>query len=201
MPSDEEYKLAQHIQLNKRVKHASQKYERQEGEEELKPITLDLSKYASPLASLECDGAVFDDLDKPYGDAVSEKGIAVMKLVEKVTAASEIRDRKERDIVMLRAKVNQYKRDFELLNSRMLQDKTDLFDQLELLRKENEALKDLVVMREKFENNAAKRAFSSIKEKIIPSKTNDNNVKHLKRSRTLNQSEGRSFKRTLTAIF
>merc|ERR1719343_1268022 len=85
--------------------------------------------------------SVFDDMDGSYGDAVSQKGIAVMKLVETVTVASEARDQQEKDLMILRAKVEQYKDDFERLNERLVQDKVELFEQMEELRRENEMLR------------------------------------------------------------
>lgn len=84
---------------------------------------------------------LWDDLEYPYGDAVSEKGIAVMKLVEKISTVSEAKERNERDIRLLRAKLNQYKIDFRKLNERLVQDKFALFEELEKLRSENQTLR------------------------------------------------------------
>merc|ERR1719433_130739 len=95
--------------------------------------------------------SVFDDMDGSYGDAVSQKGIAVMKLVETVTVASEARDQQEKDLMILRAKVEQYKDDFERLNERLVQDKVELFEQMEELRRENELLRAKMMAKAKEE--------------------------------------------------
>merc|ERR1719445_1055981 len=66
---------------------------------------------------------LFDDLECVYGETFSEKGLAVMKLVESVTKVSERKDKQEKRIRGLTTEIQQQKEDFEKFSERMVTDK------------------------------------------------------------------------------
>jgi len=126
---------------------------RLEGETE-EPETIRFQSKHSDMDSFFVESDLpFDDLDSPYGDAVSEQGIAVMKLVEKISSATEFNEQQNRDVRMLQATLSQTKMDFGKLNARLVSDKYQLFEELDKLRKENVSLLKEVAMKEKRVNS------------------------------------------------
>jgi len=99
----------------------------------------------------------FDDIESTYGDSVSEKGLAVMKLVEAVTKISERRDKQEKEIRSLWDEIDTQKADFEKLNKRMVTDKQRLFQELEELRRTNETLTELLEKKKEDERLKAEK--------------------------------------------
>lgn len=175
-----ESKLATHLNLNTQSRSVQRRaqIQQQQHEQDWIDIPKDESTMEASLSS------VFDDMEGSYGDAVSQKGIAVMKLVEQVTVASEARDQQEKDLMLLRAKVEQYKNDFERLNERLLKDKVELFDQMESLRRENELLRSKMVNRAKEEGKSQRAQLSVARQsqETLPNKSSKMSLNRLRRT-------------------
>jgi len=97
------------------------------------------------------DSRVFDDKDSVYGDSVSKKGIAVMKLVDCVTKANKLKEQQDRDIRALTAELIQQKVDFAALTKRFIEDKHKLYEKMENLKEENASLVQILAKKEKEE--------------------------------------------------
>jgi len=111
-----------------------------------------------PSTTVGSDRALqFDDLDSVYGESVSEKGIAIMKLVDSVMKESEIRKEQDIKIRELNVEIVQQRKDFKALTARVVDDKNNLYQELEKLKLENEYLTFDLEKQEKEEKLIAMR--------------------------------------------
>merc|ERR1719320_1987275 len=125
--------------------------ERGEGEE--RDVTI-----IWPSAAVGSDRALqFDDLDSVYGESVSEKGIAIMKLVDSVMKESEVRKEQDIKIRELNVEIAQQRKDFKALTVRVVDDKNNLYQELEKLKLQNESLTLELEKQEKEEKLIAMR--------------------------------------------
>jgi len=129
----------------------SKLHERGEGEE--RDVTI-----IWPSTTVGSDRALqFDDLDSVYGESVSEKGIAIMKLVDSVMKESKIRKEQDIKIRELNVEIVQQRKDFKALTERVVDDKNNLYQELEKLKLENESLTFELEKQEKEEKLIAMR--------------------------------------------
>jgi len=129
----------------------SKVHERCEGEE--RDVTI-----IWPSTTVGSDRALqFDDLDSVYGESVSEKGIAIMKLVDSVMKESKIRKEQDIKIRELNVEIVQQRKDFKALTERVVDDKNNLYQELEKLKLENESLTFELEKQEKEEKLIAMR--------------------------------------------
>jgi len=132
-------------------KEESKVQERGEGEE--RDVTI-----IWPSTAVGSDRALkFDDLDSVYGESVSEKGIAIMKLVDSVMKESKIRKEQDIKIRDLNGEIVQQRKDFKALTERVVDDKNNLYQELEKLKLENESLTFELEKQEKEEKLVAMR--------------------------------------------
>jgi hypothetical protein len=86
----------------------------------------------------------FDDRDSVYGTKVSKKGIKIMELVDLITAGTKKKEQQEKEIRVLTGVLSQQKADFAALIKRVVADKDRLYQQLDDLKQENEALREIM---------------------------------------------------------
>merc|ERR1719474_1117949 len=111
-----------------------------------------------PSVAVGSDRALkFDDLDSVYGESVSEKGIAVMKLVDSIMQVSKTRKDQDVKIGELNVEIAQQRKDFKALTERVVDDKNNLYQELEKLKLENESLTIELEKQEKEERLIAMR--------------------------------------------
>jgi len=111
-----------------------------------------------PSVAVGSDRALkFDDLDSVYGESVSEKGIAIMKLVDSIMQESQTRKEQDTKINELNVEIAQQRKDFKALTERVVDDKNNLYQELEKLKLENESLTIELEKQEKEERLIAMR--------------------------------------------
>merc|ERR1712060_118216 len=86
---------------------------------------------------------------------VSEKGIAIMKLADSIMKESEIRKEQNIKIRELNLEIVQQRKDFKALTTRVVDDKNNLYQELEKLKLENESLTFELEKQEKEEKSIA----------------------------------------------
>jgi len=113
-----------------------------------------------------------DDWETP----ISDESIAVMKLVESVTRVSETREKQDKVIRKLTQEITQQRMDFIALNKRVVDDKRNLYRELEELRLENEKLTQ--TLKNQADDEKLRKSF------MENQKTYKNNQKHRQQQQT-----------------
>lgn len=91
----------------------------------------------------------YDDRDSVYGTKVSKKGIRIMELVDRITNGTKKKEQQEKEIKALAAVLSQQKADFAALTKRVVADKDRLYQQLDNLKQENAALRQIMAKQSK----------------------------------------------------